>query len=287
MKKVSVIVPVYNVEKYLSRCLESLINQSLKDIEIICINDGSADNSLQILKQFAYKDNRIKIINQTNSGQSVARNKGLAIASGKYIGFVDSDDWIDNDYYEKMFETIERTNSDFACCSIKRMYPYKQSKRLEITKEEIICNLNDKFKYLNMPSQCFSVNKLYKRELLNKFEIRFIEGRYFEDIPFLLNIVLNFEQMVSVPNITYYYWANPNSTMKKQDNIKRQDFIWAWDYMLEFCRNNNIKLNNKYQIKRKYRYSFLGITILKIYEWETEKHYLLFGILPVMKKFVS
>ena len=116
MKKVSVIVPVYNVEKYLSRCLESLINQSLKDIEIICINDGSTDNSLQILKQFAYKDNRIKIINQTNSGQSVARNKGLAIASGKYIGFVDSDDWIDNDYYEKMFETIERTNSDFACC---------------------------------------------------------------------------------------------------------------------------------------------------------------------------
>lgn len=287
MKKVSIIVPVFNVEKYLNRCLESLINQTLKDIEIICINDGSTDNSSQVLEQYAQKDNRIIIINQINSGQSIARNKGLDIAKGMYIGFVDSDDWIDKNYFEKLFEAIERTNSDFACCSIKRMYPYKQSKRLVITKEEIICNLNDKFKYLNMPSQCFPVNKLYKKELLDKFKIRFSEGRYFEDIPFLLNIVLNFKQMVSVPNITYYYWANPSSTIKKQDNIKRQDFIWAWDYMLEFCKKNNIKLNKKYQIKRKYRYTFLGLTILKIYEWETEKHYSLFGFLPIIKRFMS
>ena len=287
MIKISIIVPIYNTEKYLSRCLESLVNQTLKDIEIICINDGSTDNSLQILEQFAYRDNRIKIINQTNLGQSVARNKGLNFASGKYIGFVDSDDWVDLNYFERLYEAIERTNSDFACCSIKRMYPHRQSKRLEIAKEEIICNLNDKFKYLNMPSECFPVNKLYKKGLLDKFNLKFTEGKYFEDIPFLLNVVLNFKQMVSVPNITYYYWANPNSTMKKQDNIKRQDFIWAWDYMLDFCKRNNIKLSKKNQIKRKYRYTFLGLTILKIYEWETEKHYSLFGFLPIMKRFMS
>ena len=102
MPKISVIVPVYKVEKFLPKCLESLINQTLKDIEIICINDGSPDNSLKILEEYAKKDSRIKIINQKNAGPSVARNNGMSAASGEYIGFVDSDDWIDLDFYEKL-----------------------------------------------------------------------------------------------------------------------------------------------------------------------------------------
>ena len=102
MPKISVIVPVYNVEKYLARCLDSIINQTLADIEIICINDGSTDNSLEILNDYAKKDSRIKIIDQTNAGLSCARNAGMQIAQGEYIGFVDSDDWIDLDFYEKL-----------------------------------------------------------------------------------------------------------------------------------------------------------------------------------------
>ena len=95
MTKISIIVPVYNTEKFLEKCLNSLIKQTLKDIEIICINDGSIDNSLQILRKFANKDKRIQIINQTNSGLSIARNAGINKATGEYIGFVDSDDWVD------------------------------------------------------------------------------------------------------------------------------------------------------------------------------------------------
>lgn len=100
MAKISIIVPVYNTEKFLEKCLNSLINQTLKDIEIICINDGSTDKSLQILEKFANKDKRIQIINQTNSGLSVARNIGIKKAKGEYIGFVDSDDWVDLNFFE-------------------------------------------------------------------------------------------------------------------------------------------------------------------------------------------
>ena len=112
--KISIIVPVYNVEKYLERCLDSLINQTLKDIEIICINDGSTDNSSEILKEYAKKDSRIIIINQNNQGISVARNNGMNKAKGKYIGFVDSDDWVDLDFFEKLYKAAEKHNAQIA-----------------------------------------------------------------------------------------------------------------------------------------------------------------------------
>lgn len=100
MTKVSIIVPVYNGEKLLKRCLKSLLNQTLQDIEIICVNDGSTDNSVKIIKK--YLDSRLKLINNNiNSGLSVSRNKGMEIATGEYVGFVDCDDWVDNDYFEK------------------------------------------------------------------------------------------------------------------------------------------------------------------------------------------
>ena len=103
MAKLSIIVPVYNVEKYLPKCLESLTNQTLKDIEIICVNDGSMDNSLAILKEFASKDSRIRIIDNQHQGVAKTRNTGIEQSTGEYIGFVDSDDYIDIDFFEKLY----------------------------------------------------------------------------------------------------------------------------------------------------------------------------------------
>ena len=120
MEKVSIIVPVYNVEKYLECCLESLINQTLKDIEIICVNDGSTDNSGKILENYAAKDNRIKVIHQVNGGQAAARNNGLNAVNGKYINFIDSDDWVDLDFIEKLYDAAERNSADIAVASIIR-----------------------------------------------------------------------------------------------------------------------------------------------------------------------
>ncbi len=107
MTKVSIIVPVYNTEKYLRKCLISLVNQTLHDIEIICVNDGSTDNSLAVLNEFAKKDARIKVIDKENEGQSAARNLAIQQAQGEFLGFVDSDDWVDLKYFEELYNTAK------------------------------------------------------------------------------------------------------------------------------------------------------------------------------------
>ena len=119
--KVSVIIPVYNVEQYLRECLDSVVNQTLKDIEIICVNDGSTDNSLVILEEYAAKDERIKIVNKENGGLSSARNCAIPLARGEYIGFVDSDDWIDLDFYEKLYNTAKKYKAEIACANLYRV----------------------------------------------------------------------------------------------------------------------------------------------------------------------
>ena len=118
MVKVSVIVPAYNVEGYINDCLESLVNQTLKEIEIIVVNDGSTDRTSEIISKFSAKDSRMKIINQENQGLSAARNNGMQQATGEYIGFVDSDDYIDLDFYEKLYEAAKTNDADISVASI-------------------------------------------------------------------------------------------------------------------------------------------------------------------------
>ena len=118
MPAISVIVPIYNVEPYLSQCLDSIISQTLADIEIICVNDGSTDNSLQILQKYAAQDNRIKIINQPNQGLSAARNSGIDVATGEFIGFVDSDDYIAPDFYETLYTVAKKYKANIAASNI-------------------------------------------------------------------------------------------------------------------------------------------------------------------------
>ena len=137
MPKVSIIVPVYNVGKYLSKCLDSLINQTLEDIEIICINDGSTDNSLDILKSYRTKDSRIKIIDKPNEGLSITRNLGIHSATGNYIGFIDSDDWIDLDFYEKLYSAITSNDVDIACATIIRKRENSSKYRVFFKEEKI------------------------------------------------------------------------------------------------------------------------------------------------------
>ena len=118
--EISIIIPIYNCEKYLSRCLDSIINQTFTNIEIICINDGSTDSSLKILQDYKTKDPRIIIINQNNQKLGAARNRGLEIQKGNYITFIDSDDWIDNDYLEKLYNAIKTHNADCAISCVMK-----------------------------------------------------------------------------------------------------------------------------------------------------------------------
>ena len=120
--KISVIVPVYNVEQYVGECIESILNQSFYDIELILINDGSKDNSGFICDEYAKKDNRIKVIHKKNEGVSIARNIGIKNASGKYIAFVDSDDLVDKEIYTTMLQAIEESGSDLVMCRYEKVY---------------------------------------------------------------------------------------------------------------------------------------------------------------------
>ena len=180
MIKVSIIVPVYNTEKYLKKCLDSLVNQTLKDIEIICINDGSLDNSLQILKEYEKKDNRIKIVNQRNQGVSIARNNGIKLASGEYIGFTDSDDYVDLDFYEKLYNGAN--NQDMCGGEIKKSnYQYRKYYCFwsYIYKKSLIINNNIIFpeKITNGEDVCF----LWKAIFLSN-KINYVNNTYYHYI---------------------------------------------------------------------------------------------------------
>ena len=173
MAKISIIVPVYNNEKFLEKCLNSLINQTLKNIEIICINDESTDKSLQLLEKFANIDKRIQIINQTHSGPSIARNKGIKKAKGEYIGFVDSDDWVDLNFFEQLYINVKKYNADIGVAGIKRVRSYKWKYHIKFEKEEVIQDINKKFQKCDVPDKCYPVNKIYKLSELKKRNIYF------------------------------------------------------------------------------------------------------------------
>ncbi len=184
MAKVSVIVPIYNNEKYLKECLDSICNQTLTDIEIICVNDGSEDNSLKIIEEYKQKDNRIILINQDNLGVSAARNNGIKIATGEYIGFVDSDDYIDNDFYEKLYNAAKHNDSDMAVAGIIRFKGVRKKYMLKFNEELRLTNINKIMQLCRIPRQCYTVNKIYKRNLLLEHNLFFKEGVYYKDVRF-------------------------------------------------------------------------------------------------------
>ena len=195
--KVSIIVPVYNVEKYLERCLNSLINQTLKEIEIICINDGSTDNSKLILEKYASDDSRIKIINQENQGLSIARNNGLKAAKGEYIGYVDSDDWISENFYELLYNNAMKYGADIACGEIVRPNASKHKNFLSLSKIKTYTKTEDKYSACYIPRKSYVWNKIYRRECLVASKVQFVPHATYEDILWTHKVVDKLGKLVT------------------------------------------------------------------------------------------
>lgn len=239
--KVSIIIPTYNNEIYLAKCLFSLAEQTLKDIEIIVVNDGSTDNTSSILKVFSDYDTRFKIINQNHLKQGAARNAGMRIAQGEYIGFVDSDDWVDLDYYEKLYNSAKKYDSDIALATNVRIGNGKTKKRLDISEEKFVVGLQEKIDISNQAKNPCPTNKIYKREMLLKNKITWPECVYCEDKLFTIQAIYYANGLVTVPNIHYYYYRNPNSTVNsktKAHTIKKQkDKNSAKCAVLEFLKD--------------------------------------------------
>lgn len=221
MIKVSIIVPVYNVEQYLRECLDSLINQTLKDIEIICVNDGSTDSSLQIVEEYAAKDNRIKIINKENSGYGASMNIGLSNANGEYIGILESDDVAKSEMYEKLYNKIIQNN----CEIVKSDYYLYYSSDNKILKnnqikEEKITNAKQDMSILTYAPSIWSA--LYKREFLIENNIRFLEtpGASYQDTSFYIKTTMMADNILLTPDsYVYYRQDNINSSVNNKGKL--------------------------------------------------------------------
>lgn len=206
MPKVSVIIPVYNTENFLPRCLESVCNQTLSDIEIICINDCSTDNSLEVLKKYP-----VKIIDlPENKGAAYARNRGIEAATGEYIGFVDSDDFVDLDFYEKLYTKAIETEADI----VKgKLFLYNLEKNIKYLEDWI--DINDKIKTHPAYFYFTFTSAIYKKSFIIKNNIQFLEGLvHFEDPYFTIKASLFNNKLELIDNACYFYTNNSESVSR-------------------------------------------------------------------------
>lgn len=237
MAKISILVPVYNVEKYLKECLNSLVNQSLTDIEIICINDGSTDSSPEILKEYASRDSRIKIIDKPNSGYGASMNAGLENAQGEFVGIVESDDYAAINMFEDLYNLAQKNGADI----VKSDYFYYTTHNNQARKAgkipSIITNVKKFSKLLRYQPSIWSA--IYKREFLEKNQIRFLEtpGASYQDTSFSFKVMALAEKVVLTNNAYLYYRQdNENSSVNSKDKIF---FICSeYDEITEFLEKN-------------------------------------------------
>ena len=241
--KVSVIIPVYNVEKYLNKCIDSIINQTLEEIEIICVNDGSTDSSLNILEDYKNKDNRIIIINQRNLKQATARNNGIKIAQGEYISFIDADDFIENNFLENMYSEAKNNDTDIAVSNVKSFINEDYQNDTYVGywsfynyNNNVLINAEDKFGVIY---SCAIWNKIYKRDFLIKNNIYFFENLFLEDVSFNSIAAILSNKIILLKN-TYYYYnrGNGSSFMTNAEISKRTlDMINMTKKSREFLKN--------------------------------------------------
>lgn len=266
MPKISIIVPIYNVERYLDRCMNSLINQTLKDIEIIMVDDESPDRCPQMCDEYAIKDSRIKVIHKKNEGLGMACNSGIIIATGEYIAFCDSDDWVDIEMYETMYNEAKINNADAVYSSFKYVdlegnklpnrsadYNYKICKSADelkkVMKDMISSAPHTRTEHILQSS---AKVVLYKNDIIRNNNLRFVSEREIpsEDLIFNLNYITLCKKVVLLPKRFYNYRTNPSSishSIKKNtfDNIKIR-----YEYLIELVRKLELGDDGENRVKR-------------------------------------
>ncbi|WP_446470092.1 glycosyltransferase family 2 protein [Xenorhabdus stockiae] len=254
--KISVIIPVYNVEKYIEKCIHSIKNQSYDNFEAIIINDGSTDKSIEKITALISQDSRFKIIEQKNAGLSAARNKGLEHATGEYISFVDSDDYIDKNFLKDMMNKIIQTDSDICVCDVQTVD--ENEKKIKYLRQ----HLNSE----NAPLEIYPIylesvivlpiacNKLYKKKFFKK--IKFPIGRYFEDIAIMHQIIFSAKKICYVNKPLYNYLIRKNSITQTQNDKHLTDRFWVVKHI-----KNNLEHNNLY---KKYKKNYATLYLIHL-----------------------
>lgn len=235
---ISIIIPVYNVEQYLSRCINSIINQTYKNIEIILVNDGSTDNSQEICNKYKIKDNRINVINKKNGGLSDARNEGIKVATGKFITFVDSDDYVSDDYVDCLFSMIDEEKADIAVCTYRVVNDNEQKKYLATSKQR--CNkvfsgidaIKNSWYKKEITNSAWA--KLYKKELF--FNVEYPKGKVYEDLGTTYKLLYKAKKVVYADCRIYYYVQRKESIMHSCSKKRIEDRFEISDEIIDWSK---------------------------------------------------
>ncbi|MBI6873655.1 glycosyltransferase [Clostridium aciditolerans] len=265
MIKVSIIIPIYNAQTYLEKCLDSVMGQTLQEIEIILINDGSSDNSLNICKEYAIKDKRIKVIDKENKGVSKARNTGLLYAKGEYVTFIDSDDCIEHNMIEELYNSVTANNAEFCMCN----YVKENNGKILYIDSSIhkkVLEGNDIKNYLLIPlierednqkehilgNFRGPLGKLFKKDIIEKYNIKFKEDLIIgEDFIFNLEFLIHTNKAVINQGFYYHYLINTNSaTMRYKKDCWKSIYRTIILYLKDFLKNNNLCLEAKDKVDK-------------------------------------
>ena len=275
MKKVSIIVPVYNVEIYLENCINSLIRQSYENIEIILINDGSTDKSLDICNSYKSKDNRIFVLSQPNSGVSYARNLGLKSATGEYILFVDSDDFVNENFVQKMVESME--NVDMTICAYLENYKNDNIEHRIIENETVIDNVSAINKMFNRTYYGGYIwNKIFRKSIIEKNKIEFDSNIHMcEDLLFVSKYMCKCKLIKVIPDLLYNYRMRESSAVWNKKNKKYESLFISYNELYILHEQNNIKLDYlKYEILNSIYSNNIKIKSIKKYlKYDISKSY--------------
>lgn len=279
--KISIIVPVYNVEEHLPRCLDSLVGQSLPQIEIICVDDGSPDCSIDILRQYEAQDPRVKVLSQENRGPGGARNRGFDEARGEYVLFVDADDWLDETFCERLYDAACGADADVACASILKIKLSFSRWTVCYTRREVLIDAVAKCRACLCPPDFYVMNKLLRRDMLLRLGLRFPERVCYEDVVYVSRLLCECGRLVTVPGPCYYYWMRTDSTINSvQTSRKQRDKYEAHKQFVAYADRHGIPLDARFRdiTRRDFRF---GISWLKIKDNGWRIAYKLLGFIPV------
>lgn len=265
MEKISIIVPIYNVEKYIEKTIKTILQQSYENIEVLLINDGSTDNSKLICEKFCSLDKRVKLINKKNGGLSSARNVGIKYAKGELIVFIDGDDYIENDMMEKLYNAIKVSNADIAICNFDFVDDHEAVIKNEyvvrnqiLSPEECLHKLiGDKYFYY-----VTAWNKMYKKDIFKKYQ--FPLGKIHEDEFIIHHIFKDCKRITTIADTLYHYVQRNNSIMNTLINIKKLDAVYAFMDRYEFAIENDYSELASYSLRQAYGAMLLCLNNLPI-----------------------
>lgn len=263
MLKVSIIVPFYNVERYIEKCLETLVNQTLEDIEIILVNDGSKDKSIEIVNKFLEKyPEKLVYFEKENGGLSDARNYAIPYAKGEYIAFLDSDDYVEKDMYEKMYQLAKEENSDMVECDFYWEYPEK----IKIDTGAIYNGKKEMLEKVRVVAW----NKLIKREILEKAKIEFPKGYRYEDVEFTYKLIPYLEKVSFLKKPCIHYIQRENSISNSQ-NERTKEIFDVLDHVIRYYKEKGIYDEYKEEIEYIYARYLLCSSLLRMVKIEDKK----------------